>query len=177
MNYPGLEGTASPNIRSFLQGNLEFRNLSPRRDRCTAPCKGHLDRAPSRDGQGTLSAHPVLGDLSSGLPVAGLSHLSAHSCLISDSPFRLDGVGCHGTQITCWSLLFQLNSIFSKSRQLRYTAMVVSHHHREARIHPPSTPVDLSNHCPGCLPALLAASGSQAVTERDPGDMTPADGC
>lgn len=142
-----------------------------------APCKGHLDRAPSGDGQGTLSAHPVLGDLSSELPVAGLSHLSAHSCLISDTRFQLDGVGCHGTQHTCWSLPFQLNSIFFKSRQLRCTALDVSHHHREAWIHPPSTPVDLNNHCLECLPALLAARGSQAVTERDPGDMTPADGC
>lgn len=61
-----------------------------------------------------------LGDLSSGLPVAGLSHLSACSCLISDFPLRLDGVGSHGVWLTCWSLPFQLNSIFSKSRQLRY---------------------------------------------------------
>lgn len=61
MSFPGLEGTASPNIRSLPQGNLEFRNLSPRRDRGAAPCKGHLDRAPYQDGQGTLAALPVPG--------------------------------------------------------------------------------------------------------------------
>lgn len=60
-NYPGLEESASPNIRSFPWGNLEFRDLSPRRYRSSALCKSPLDRALYQDGQGTLAAHPMPG--------------------------------------------------------------------------------------------------------------------
>lgn len=70
----------------------------------SAPCKeGHLDEAPRQDGQPNalwqLTMHP--SELSSGLPVARLSHQSACSCLISDSPLPGDGLSTRKL-LTCW---------------------------------------------------------------------------
>lgn len=65
-----------------------------------------------------LTMHP--SELSSGLPVARLSHQSACRCLIPDSPRLGDGLGCQlGSCLHAGSLPSQLNSISSKPRQLR----------------------------------------------------------